>query len=194
MSDNRYSRADEVEFTADSIPAGTEVEVQISGFKERMAKDVPVIEQKATITAIMTVKNPDDLEDIQNSSIGKVMTLATFFGPNNGLNIRDIRKMFREGGFEEKDWKPDSDTPAREMLPAALKYLSLKGGRCVGVVTAGKAKAEGSVPHYFNLRRISRVDEYGKKHEDALPDVVTNEELREAWGEVVPGEQPAEVY
>lgn len=192
----KYEKAlDNTGVDFNTLPDGTELEFEVQTFKEMTLKEVPNVIQKCVITRIVSLPDGHDAEDYAPSIVGKPFDQFHKFGPNNAVNGRILKSMFKDAGFETETWKPGTDTPPSQMVVMGLRYLALRKVHVFGKVVEGKPlpPKPGQEPKapakFFNWTGINRNDENGVPYPDGLGEKTTNAEVIEAWGEEIEGQE-----
>lgn len=150
-----------------------ELAVELISFKERTAKDVPIIELGCKI--VWTAQQEDQ------DRVGEEFKHPLFFGPNSAVSIKILKDVLRKAGFNVNSWTKESETPLSLMLPSALKLLVWKRAVIVGKLTRS-TNNEGATRAFFNFVKLVReVPGTGEPYADALPNPIPDSLVLEAY-------------
>lgn len=174
---NNFDFLDDQGFDLESLHPG-EIGVECEKFTERDNKGEPIIELQARIFWAADEENQDHVD--------KTFKWVIFFGKNNDQTPRILKDVFKRAGFQTSQWNEDG-LPLRIALPGAIKLLVYKHVPLIGKVNA--STRNNSTRNFFNPLKIVRENPNdGRPYEDALPDPVPNELVKEAYHAVLEGD------
>jgi len=163
------------------------VEVQPK-IAERDNKGEPVIELTARIFWAADEEN--------QPFIDKEIKWVLFFSTKNNQTPRILKDIFRKAGFETGTWvardfakQPleEGEVQFSKALIGAIKLLAVR--KVPVLMKVNPSTRDGSTRNFLNPVKILRASPTtGEEYSDALPEVVTNAMVEEAFNAVLEGD------